>query len=195
MLIFWCKHTELCLVIIQLQHILLHPLPNFIYTRLNRCQTIPPIIVGVIHCHIQLCVICIIMVRQSMPLNDVTNRFGVHAINLRTQNRTLRESKSKLLIYGSDRYRAIICNDIAIYTSFILKLSNEHNFKWFGNDKLTMSMILGTSSAMHSFRSQVGNGCSSHDLVMVTVYKLLLSKYCIKILVLYWLDTGYYTHC
>ena len=36
--------------------------------------------------------------RQSMPLNDVTNRFGVHAIYLRTQNRTLWDSKAKLLI-------------------------------------------------------------------------------------------------
>ena len=35
-----------------------------------------------------------------MPLNDVTNRFGVHAIKLRTQNRTLWDSKAKLLIYG-----------------------------------------------------------------------------------------------
>ena len=38
--------------------------------------------------------------RPSMPLNDVTNKFGVHAINLRTQNRTLWDSKAKLLIYG-----------------------------------------------------------------------------------------------
>ena len=37
---------------------------------------------------------------QSMPLNDVTNRFGVHAINLRTQNSTLWDSKAKLLISG-----------------------------------------------------------------------------------------------
>ena len=28
---------------------------------------------------------------------------------------------------------------------------------------LTMSVIVGTNSAMHSFRSQVGNGSSSHD--------------------------------
>ena len=34
-----------------------------------------------------------------MPLNDVTNMFGVHAMNLRTQNRTLCDSKAKLLIY------------------------------------------------------------------------------------------------
>ena len=31
------------------------------------------------------------------------------------------------------------------------------------NDMLTMSVIVGTNSAMHSFRSQVGNGTSSHD--------------------------------
>ena len=31
------------------------------------------------------------------------------------------------------------------------------------NDMLTMSVIVGTNSAMHSFRSQVGNGSSSHD--------------------------------
>ena len=35
-----------------------------------------------------------------MPLNDVTNMFGVHAINLRTQNRTLWDSKAKLMISG-----------------------------------------------------------------------------------------------
>ena len=28
---------------------------------------------------------------------------------------------------------------------------------------LTMSVIVGTNSAMHFFRSQVGNGSSSHD--------------------------------
>ena len=53
-----------------------------------------------IYCPIQLRVICIGMVRQSMPLNDVTNRFGAHAINLRTQNRALWDPKAKLLISG-----------------------------------------------------------------------------------------------
>ena len=91
---------EVCLVIIQPQHILFHPLLNFKYTLLNTCQAIPAIIVGMIHCHIQLCVICIRMMRQSMPLNDVTNRFGVHAIHLCTHNITLWDSKAKLLIYG-----------------------------------------------------------------------------------------------
>ena len=33
------------------------------------------------------------------------------------------------------------------------------------NDILIMSGIVGTNSAMHSFRSRVGNGSSSHDLV------------------------------
>ena len=32
------------------------------------------------------------------------------------------------------------------------------------NDMLTISMIRGTNSALHSFRSQVGKGSSSHDL-------------------------------
>ena len=32
------------------------------------------------------------------------------------------------------------------------------------NDILTISVIRGTNSAMHSFRSQVGNGSSSQDL-------------------------------
>ena len=77
---------ELCLVIIQLQHILIHPLLNFRATQFNMCYTILPIIVGMIH--IQLGVVCIGMVRQSMPLNDITNRFDVHAINFSdpTQN-------------------------------------------------------------------------------------------------------------
>ena len=35
-----------------------------------------------------------------MPLNDVTNRFGVHTIYHRTQNRTLWDSKANLLISG-----------------------------------------------------------------------------------------------
>ena len=34
----------------------------------------------------------------------------------------------------------------------------------FRNDMLTISVIRGTNSAMHSFRSQVGQGSSSHDL-------------------------------
>ena len=32
------------------------------------------------------------------------------------------------------------------------------------NDMLTISVIWGTNSALHSFRSQVGKGSSSHDL-------------------------------
>ena len=32
------------------------------------------------------------------------------------------------------------------------------------NNILTISVIRGTNSAMHSFRSQVGNGSSSQDL-------------------------------
>ena len=32
------------------------------------------------------------------------------------------------------------------------------------NDMLTISVIRGTNSALHSFRSQVGKGPSSHDL-------------------------------
>ena len=47
----------------------------------------------------KLRVICIGMVRKSMPLNDITNRFGVHAINFRTQHRTLWNSKVQLMIY------------------------------------------------------------------------------------------------
>ena len=35
-----------------------------------------------------------------MPLNDLTDRFGVHAINLQTQKRTRWDSKAKLLISG-----------------------------------------------------------------------------------------------
>ena len=54
-------------------------------------------------------VICIGMVRQSMLLNDITNRFGVHAINSRTQHRTLWNSKVQLLIYW---YRVFINNTL-----------------------------------------------------------------------------------
>ena len=94
----------------KLQHILVHPLPFFRDTQFNTCYTIPLIIVGMIQCHIQLCVICIGMVRQSMPLNDITNRFGVHAINIWTQNRTLWNSKAEILIYG---YR--VFNNYTLY--------------------------------------------------------------------------------
>ena len=37
------------------------------------------------------------------------------------------------------------------------------------NDMLTMSVIVGTNSAMHSFRSHEGNGSSSHDLASASL--------------------------
>ena len=80
-----------------------------------------------IHCHIQLCVICIRMVRQYMPLNDVTNRLGVHAMNFRTQNRNLRDSKPKLLIYG---YR--VFNNCKLYPTGEIRLEP---IKCITNDK------------------------------------------------------------
>ena len=53
---------------LQLQHYLVHLLPNFRYTQLNTYQTTLPIIVGMINCHLQLClcIICISMMRQFM---------------------------------------------------------------------------------------------------------------------------------
>ena len=77
--------------------------------------------------------------RQSMPLNDVTNRFGVHAINLRTQNRTLWDSKAKLLISGHSVFNnytlypagEIIPEPIKCIASYAVNItqSGEHNLR------------------------------------------------------------------
>ena len=47
------------------------------------------------------------------------------------------------------------------------------------NDMLTMAVIVRTNSAMHSFRSQVGNGSSSHDLAgdSLMIFRISLYKY------------------
>ena len=42
---------------------------------------------------------------------------------------------------------------------------------------LTMSVIMGTNSAMHSFRSQVGNGSSSHDFAGDSLMTMLANFY------------------
>ena len=52
-------------------------------------------------------------------------------------------SLSKPVFFKSGRLSAVL-SDLAIRES--------------RNDMLTMSVIVGTNSAMHSFRSQVGNG-------------------------------------
>ena len=51
------------------------------------------------------------------------------------------------------------------------------------NDILTMSVIVGTNSAMHSFRSQVGNGSRSHDLagVSLMIFSISISVASIKV--------------
>ena len=51
------------------------------------------------------------------------------------------------------------------------------------NDMLTMSVIVGTNSAMHSFRSQVGNGSSSHDFAgdSLMIFRISISVASIKV--------------
>ena len=48
---------------------------------------------------------------------------------------------------------------------------------------LTMSLIVGTNSDMHSFRSQVGNGSSSHDLAgdSLMIFRISISIASIKV--------------
>ena len=56
---------------------------------------------------------------------------------------------AKPVSFKSSRMRAVL-SDLGIIDS--------------RNDILTISVIRGTNSAMHSFRSQVGKGFSSQDL-------------------------------
>ena len=51
------------------------------------------------------------------------------------------------------------------------------------NDMLTMSVIVGTNSAIHSFRSQVGNGSSSHDFAgdSLMIFRISISVASIKV--------------
>ena len=51
------------------------------------------------------------------------------------------------------------------------------------NDMLTMSVIGGTNSAMHSFRCQVGNGSSSHDFTgdSAMIFRISTSVASIKV--------------
>ena len=48
---------------------------------------------------------------------------------------------------------------------------------------LTMSVIVDTNSAMHSFKSQVGNGSSSHDLAgdSLMIFRISISVASIKV--------------
>ena len=51
------------------------------------------------------------------------------------------------------------------------------------NDMLTMSVIVGTNSAMHSFRCQVGNGSSSHHFAgdSLMIFRISISVASIKV--------------
>ena len=55
-------------------------------------------------------------------------------------------------------------------------------------DMLTMSVFVGTNSAMHSFRSQVGNGSSSHDLAgdSLMIFRIPISVASIKVVSEVW---------
>ena len=72
-----------------------------------------------------------------MPLNDDTNRFGVNAINIWTQNRTLWDSKAKLLIsvysvfnnytmYPTGEIRPELIKCIASYTVNITQSGEQY---------------------------------------------------------------------
>ena len=61
----------------------------------------------------------------------------------------LKLSLSKPVFFKSGRMRAVLSDLGIIYSR---------------NDMLTISVIRGTNSALHSFISQVGKGSSSHDL-------------------------------
>ena len=51
------------------------------------------------------------------------------------------------------------------------------------NDMLIMSVIVGTNSAMHYFKSQVGNGSSSYDLAgdSLMIFRFSISVASIKV--------------
>ena len=51
------------------------------------------------------------------------------------------------------------------------------------NDMLTMSVIVGTNSAMYAFRSQVGNGPSSHEFAgdSLMIFRISTSVASIKV--------------
>ena len=50
-----------------------------------------------------------------------------------------------------------------------------------GNDMVTMPVIVGTNSDIHSFRSQVGNGSSSHGLAGDSLMIFRISTSSIKV--------------
>ena len=83
--------------------------------KFNTSHTISPIIVGMIHCNIKVCAICIRIVRQSIQKMMLLVWYGLHAINLLPQNRTLRDSKAQLLI---NEYRF---NKYTLYPSCVVK--------------------------------------------------------------------------
>ena len=72
-------------------------------------------------------------------------------INVKFDKRRLvfKISLSKPVFFKCGRMRAVL-SDLGIIDS--------------RKDMLTISVIWGTNSALHSFRSQVGKGSSSHDL-------------------------------
>ena len=72
-------------------------------------------------------------------------------VNLDKGQSFFKISLSKPVFFKSGRMSAVL-SDLGIRESH--------------SDILTMSVIVGTNSAMHSFRVQVGNGSSSHDLAV-----------------------------
>ena len=54
-----------------------------------------------------------------------------------------------------------------------------------GNDMLTMSVIVGTNSAIHSFISHVDNGSNSHDFAgdCLMIFRISISVAFIKVVI------------
>ena len=77
-----------------------------------------------------------------------------------TGRQSFKISLSKPVFIKSGRMRAVL-SDLGIIDS--------------PNDMLTISVIRGTKSAMHSFRSQVCKGSSSHDLTGDSLIIFLIS--------------------
>ena len=77
-------------------------------------------------------------------------------------------SLSKPVFFKSGRMSAVF-SDLGIRESL--------------NDMLTMSVIVGINSAMHSFRSQVGNGSSSHDFAgdSIMIFRISISVASVKV--------------
>ena len=89
-------------------------------------------------------------------------------VKLDTGRKFFKISQSKPVFFKSGQMSAVLSD---------LGSRESHN------DMLTMSVIVGTNSAMHSFRSQVGNKSSSHDFAgdSLMIFRISTSVTSIKV--------------